>query len=105
MGERVKVQGKTPEVKRENSVIQTRRRGFSQSLHSPLDHILSLQQTIGNKAVGRLLQQLGVRSLEPEVIQTKLTINKPNDIYEQEADRVADQVMRMPEPAIQPKPT
>lgn len=31
-------------------------------------------------------------------IQTKLAINKPGDEYEQEADRVAEQVMRMPEP-------
>jgi hypothetical protein len=30
-------------------------------------------------------------------IQPKLTIGQPNDRYEQEADRVADQVMRMPE--------
>jgi len=30
-----------------------------------------------------------------------LTIGASNDKYEQEADRVADQVMRMPEPAIQ----
>ncbi|MDY6855080.1 MAG: DUF4157 domain-containing protein [Thermodesulfobacteriota bacterium] len=29
-------------------------------------------------------------------IQAKLTIGQPNDKYEQEADRVADQVMRMP---------
>lgn len=34
-------------------------------------------------------------------IQTKLTINEPGDAYEQEADRVADQVMRMPEPKLQ----
>ncbi|MEW6417504.1 MAG: hypothetical protein AB1480_05205 [Nitrospirota bacterium] len=39
------------------------------------------------------------------VIQPKLTIGQPNDIYEQEADRIADQVMQMPDPAIQPKPT
>jgi len=32
-----------------------------------------------------------------EVIQTKLKISEPNDIYEQEADTVADQVMRMSE--------
>jgi len=31
-------------------------------------------------------------------IQAKLTIGQPNDKYEQEADRIADQVMRMPEP-------
>lgn len=42
---------------------------------------------------------------EEEPIQTKLTIGHPNDKYEQEADRVAEQVMRMPEPLIQQKPT
>ena len=39
------------------------------------------------------------------VIQPKLKIGQPNDIYEQEADRIAEQVMRMPEPVLQPKPT
>jgi len=32
------------------------------------------------------------------MIQPKLIINQPGDIYEQEADRVAEQVMRMPDP-------
>lgn len=31
-------------------------------------------------------------------IQPKLTIGQPNDPYEQEADRVADEVMQMPDP-------
>jgi hypothetical protein len=43
----------------------------------------------GNHAVQRLFT-FGV-------IQEKLKIGQPNDIYEQEADRVAEQVMRMPE--------
>ena len=30
------------------------------------------------------------------LLQTKLTVSNPTDIYEQEADRVAEQVMRMP---------
>jgi hypothetical protein len=34
-------------------------------------------------------------------IQTKLKIGEPGDKYEQEADRIADEVMRMPEPSIQ----
>ena len=34
-------------------------------------------------------------------IQTKLEISAPGDKYEQETDRVADQVMRMPEPVMQ----
>jgi hypothetical protein len=35
-------------------------------------------------------------------IQTKLEINRPGDRYELEADRVADQVMRMPDARFQP---
>jgi hypothetical protein len=36
-------------------------------------------------------------------IQPKLTINQPNDIYEQEADAMADKVMRMEQPGVQLK--
>ncbi len=32
----------------------------------------------------------------PAGLQAKLTINQPGDVYEQEADRMAEQVMRMP---------
>jgi len=32
-------------------------------------------------------------------VQTKLTVNKPGDKFEQEADKMADKVMRMPAPA------
>ena len=35
------------------------------------------------------------------LIQTKLKIGQPGDKYEQEADRAAEQVMRMPEPTVQ----
>jgi len=44
-------------------------------------------------------------ALRRPLLQPKLTIGRPNDRYEQEADRVADMVMRMPEPGIQLKPT
>lgn len=37
-------------------------------------------------------------------IQPKLTINQPNDVYEQEADAMADKVMRMEQPGVQLKP-
>lgn len=46
-------------------------------------NIRYLQRTIGNKAVGQL-------------IQARLAVGKPNDKYEREADRVAEQVMKMP---------
>ena len=52
----------------------------------PLRQIAFLQQTLGNRAVQRLY--------ESGAIQAKLTIGRPNDIYEEEADRVADAVMR-----------
>lgn len=40
-----------------------------------------------------------LRQLATPKLQAKLTINQPGDVYEQEADRVAEQVMRMPEPS------
>ena len=40
--------------------------------------------------------QIPVHTLAVPALQTKLTINKPGDEYEQEADRVAEHVMRMP---------
>lgn len=42
---------------------------------------------------------------EPVTIQTKLMINQPGDKYEQEADRVEEVVMRMPETVVKRKPT
>ncbi len=38
-------------------------------------------------------------------VQAKLKVNPPGDIYEQEADNLADALMRMPAPAIQRAPT
>ena len=49
--------------------------------------LLELQKTYGNQYVQRVLG-----------IQANLKISEPGDIYEQEADRVADHVMQMPEP-------
>ncbi|MBG1267342.1 eCIS core domain-containing protein [Nostoc sp. WHI] len=42
--------------------------------------------------------QVSVQSSYVPLIQPKLIIGKPSDRYEQEADKVADQVMSMPEP-------
>ncbi|MEJ2003726.1 MAG: hypothetical protein P8X57_01910, partial [Cyclobacteriaceae bacterium] len=36
-------------------------------------------------------------------MQPKLRINNPGDRYEQEADRIADRIMHMPEPRVQRK--
>ena len=93
MSERARILAKKPEAKKEASVSRTRKTDLSQSMKSPADRVLFLQRTIGNQAVQRLMKS--------GALQTKLAIGKPGDIYEQEADRVAEQVMRMPEPGVQ----
>jgi len=52
--------------------------------------LLELQRSIGNNAVQRLIRS--------PFIQTKLQISTPGDQHEQEANRVADTVTRIPEP-------
>lgn len=47
---------------------------------------------------GHSLSRMQAKINRPSVIQPKLTIGQPGDKYEHEADRVAEQVMRMPEP-------
>lgn len=48
-------------------------------------------------------QQATIRHILRSVgAQAKLTIGAPDDPCEQQADRVADEVMRMPEPALKP---
>ena len=92
MAGRVRLGAKTTEVERENSASKTQKTEYSQSINSPVDQVLYLQRTVGNQAVQRLFKS--------GVIQAKLKIGEPEDIYEQEADRVADEVMRMPEPQV-----
>ena len=58
-------------------------------LSSSYTPIQQLHSSIGNQAVQKLFEQGS--------IQAKLKIGNANDKYEQEADRVADQVMRMPD--------
>jgi hypothetical protein len=43
------------------------------------------------------------KKLLGQPLQTKLRINEPGDEYEQEADRVAEHVMRMPDPHLKPE--
>ena len=93
MGEKVQVAAKQPKVKRENLASHSRNAVQSQSMSSPIERILFLQRTIGNQAVQRLIKS--------GTMQAKVRIGKPGDKYEQQADRVADAVMQMPEPGVQ----
>ena len=49
-----------------------------------------LQSAHGNQHLQRLMNR--------GVLQAKLTVNQPGDVYEQEADRVADAIMRTADP-------
>lgn len=83
----------------EKKLIQpamTRQPATPQGDSAPPPLLLRLQQTIGNQAVLRLFQSTGV--------QPKLSIGRSDDIYEQEADRVADTVMRMLAPLSEQAP-
>ncbi|MCP5047037.1 MAG: hypothetical protein GY940_07680, partial [bacterium] len=64
----------------------------SPKVDSPVGHMLYLQRTIGNPVVQRLIKS--------GTIQAKLKIGQPNDAYEMEADRLADQVMHMTEGSL-----
>jgi hypothetical protein len=58
----------------------------------------------GTTATSRLGHDLGRISIYPKAMakdQPTLTVNTPGDAYEQEADRVADQVMRVSAPPVQ----
>lgn len=71
---------------------------------TPQDSIIHLQQTIGNQAVQRLMRYNARNDSRKNGIQTKLKISQPGDMYEQEADRIAEHVMRMSAPS-QSNPT
>jgi hypothetical protein len=94
MAERVIATTKAQEAKQTcpNSCIQN---PIFNSTGSPADRILQLQRTAGNQAVQKLIKS--------RVLQAKLRVGQPNNIYEQEADRIAEQVMRMPDPVLQLK--
>jgi len=96
MSERATATLKAPEAKATKAAPQKRRPEISASTTSIPGQIVALQRSIGNRGAAQLYR-LGL-------LQAKLKIGSPHDIYEQEADRVAEQVMRMPGPTLQMKP-
>ena len=93
-----------------------------QTIRQPLDSFQILQRSLGNHYLnslslpagqpdGLLIQRTCAcggscancmqRKDERRMLQPKLVVGAPNDKYEREADRVAEQVMSMPEPQVQ----
>src|SRR5258705_10378280 len=63
----------------------------------------TLKQRLGNRGVQRLMSEIighskGDAQTRSPAIQAKLTVSQPGDVHEQEPDRVANAVSRMPEP-------
>ncbi len=84
------------------------------SLTRPRTHTELDRPGLGNQAAQRFAESCpltlpgparcpfgGICHSCPAPAQAKLAVSQPGDRYEQEADRVAEQVMRMPEPAVQ----
>jgi hypothetical protein len=90
MGERLKSASKTSEAAKAELQSHDSKPPVARPAGSTHEYGLHLQRTIGNQAVQELYKS--------GVLQAKLKIGQPHDIYEQEADRVAEQVMRMPNP-------
>ncbi len=70
-------------------------------LHSPGQPLDPETRAFMEPRLGHDFSGVSILNTVPTMVQRKLTIGQPNDRYEQEADRVADEVMRMPEPQVQ----
>jgi len=87
---------------------------------SARENLAALQKTYGNQAVLRMSRSGALqrkcacgndagssgsceecKSKQENILQTKLQISEPSDRYEQEADRVADQVVQMSNSSLQ----
>lgn len=74
-------------VQKPAALVNHLQRRFDAS--SPAHPLLTLQRSIGNRALNRLI--------DSPYLQAKLEVSKPGDPAEDEADRVANTVMRMPD--------
>jgi len=90
MEKEIRISARVAELKDVRKASHMRKANNSPPKNSPIDRVIFFQRTIGNQAVQKLISR--------EALQAKLRIGRPGDVYEQEADRVADAVLRMPEP-------
>lgn len=95
MAERIHAAGKKPETRQARLPDSRKAVRINPGPLPPVPPGIRFQQTAGNRAVQRMLKS--------GRLLAKLRIGQPNDRYEQEADRVAEQIMRMPDPGVQRK--
>ncbi len=89
----------------ESSIPLLQRKIENQSVHwllpaKPGD-LEAVSYATASGRFGHDFSRIPVRDKASVKIQSKLAVNTSGDIYEQEADRISEQVMRMPEPQLQ----
>jgi hypothetical protein len=89
MNRRTGINAQKNTTKKGSLAPKSKQSDLSVAKNSSLNEVLNLQKTAGNQAVKGLF--------DAGKIQPKLTIGQPGDKYELEADRMAEQVMRMPD--------
>jgi hypothetical protein len=96
----VKPVGRGPAAPAPQSDARAMQRAMADPGQARPADILALQRAAGNRAVTRLIQSFG--NLR---VQAKLTVGPAGDKYEQEADRVAEQVMSSQPSAFSGQPS
>lgn len=92
MSELAKKTTKRPESKSSNIISKAQKSDYAQSISSPIDRILNLQRTIGNRAVQRLLS-VGVIQ-QSSAKQTPSTLTPQGSLFRKH--HAADQLSRTP---------
>ncbi|MCP4133746.1 MAG: DUF4157 domain-containing protein [bacterium] len=80
--------------KKEDKNKKVRRKGTYQA-DADSDFLMKMHKTVGNQEVQRMIQN--------RVVQAKMTVGSPNDVYEKEADAVADKIVNMSDAQVQSK--
>src|ERR1041384_6937931 len=83
-------------------LLQARADGLEASSDTEVNPTTEIRsETVTTTPFAHDFSRIPVHAPAPITIQPKLTVNTPGDIYEQEADNIAKQVMRMPESKLQ----
>ncbi|MCP4134810.1 MAG: DUF4157 domain-containing protein, partial [bacterium] len=73
--------------KKENKENKNKKVRRKSTYQADADFLMKMHKTVGNQEVQRMIQN--------RVVQAKMTVGSPNDIYEKEADAVAQKVVSM----------
>jgi hypothetical protein len=90
MENRVALTAKKAQARQLDPTPKVQMAGFRYASDSFSAKVLSLQKTIGNQAIQRMLNA--------GIIRAKLKVAKPDEIFGREADSVAGRIMQMPGP-------